>query len=83
MQKVLKLGKVLQRYIFPSYLTVWSWLFGRLAETGSFMNFNLINTPAGSEPAIPTSERPQPYAFDRAVTGIGFTLLAFVCLYHT
>jgi hypothetical protein len=27
--------------------------------------------PAGSEPAIPASERPQTYALDRALTGIG------------
>jgi hypothetical protein len=47
------------------------------------MNFNLINTPAVLETAIPASERPQYHAFDRVVTGIGFTLLTFVCLYHT
>ena len=29
-------------------------------------------SPAGFEPAIPVSERPQTYALDRAATGIGF-----------
>jgi len=28
--------------------------------------------PAGLKPAIPTSERPQTHALDRAATGIGF-----------
>ena len=28
--------------------------------------------PAGLEPTIPASERPQTYALDRAATGIGF-----------
>ena len=27
--------------------------------------------PAGFEPAIPASERPQTYALDRAATGVG------------
>jgi hypothetical protein len=31
--------------------------------------------PAGFEPAIPASERPQTHALDRAATGIGFNLL--------
>jgi len=47
------------------------------------MNFNLINTQAGFETAIPASERQQLYVFDREVTDIYFTLLTFVCLYYT
>jgi hypothetical protein len=30
--------------------------------------------PAGFEPAIPPSERPETHAFDRATIGIGFNL---------
>ena len=34
-------------------------------------------SPAGFEPAIPISERPQTHALDRAVTGTGRALLFF------
>ena len=34
--------------------------------------------PAGIEPAIPESERPQAYALERTVTGIG--LYCFLCV---
>jgi hypothetical protein len=30
--------------------------------------------PAGFEPVIPAVERPQTHPFDRAATGIGFSL---------
>jgi len=33
---------------------------------------NTLKPPAGFEPAIPVSERPQTHAFDRADNGIGF-----------
>ena len=34
--------------------------------------------PAGFEPAIPASERPQTYALDRAPTGIGHMKIYFL-----
>ena len=34
---------------------------------------------AGFEPAIPASERPQTYAFDRAATGVGRDKSTFRC----
>jgi len=42
-----------------------------------------IHAPAGFEPAIPASERPQTYALDRATTGTGnmFILLQLYNIY--
>jgi hypothetical protein len=37
-----------------------------------------IHSRGGFEPAIPTSERPQTYALDRAATGIGNTLKQYI-----
>ena len=37
-----------------------------------------IHAPAGFEPAIPTRQRPQAYALDRAFTGIGSWLQLFI-----
>jgi hypothetical protein len=34
--------------------------------------------PAGFEPTIPVSERPQTHALDRAATGIGVNLHKFI-----
>ena len=35
----------------------------------------VMHAPGGFEPAIPTGQRPQTHAFDRAVTGIGLQVL--------
>jgi hypothetical protein len=34
--------------------------------------------PAGLEPAIPASERPQTHALDRAATGIGIIIIIII-----
>jgi hypothetical protein len=38
-------------------------------------------TPAGFEPTIPASERPQTYALDRAAAGIGAFFFTFLYLW--
>ena len=38
--------------------------------------------PAGFEPAIPASERPQTHALDRAATGIGRGVLVFIIIMY-
>jgi hypothetical protein len=39
--------------------------------------------PAGLEPVIPASERPQTHALDRAATGIGHTYIIVIILLST
>jgi hypothetical protein len=39
--------------------------------------------PAGFEPAIPTGERPQVHALDRAATGIGISSDTAVISFYT
>jgi len=38
--------------------------------------------PAGFEPTIPASERPQTHALDRAADGIGSPTLYMIKIYH-
>jgi hypothetical protein len=62
------------------------WTRGRsVAETSPWQHITLTRDrhscpPAGCEPAIPASERPQTHTLDRAATGSGFVHVSFWCL---